>query len=463
MQCKNFASITPGTDFTLALNSVGQSWISLSGYTQLALREGHDVLNSAYDGASSTSSALSFKTSETSGISMDPMLEVSYTYTTTTSTTDTVTYTYDHGMKRVSKASDDSTTLYPTGDYSVTDGTSTLYVSGTSGLTASVEDDGTTVTTQTLHTDHLGSTSVATDEDGIMIELLDYNPYGTERISWSSSSTDGEAEAAKTYIGEYSDDETSLSYLNARYYDPVRGQFLGQDVVFVNLGTQDKRGVMLLLDPQLMNSYQYGRGNPIAFEDSSGEFIETVFDLISIALSAYDYQHSRSFGSAVFLGLDILGGLAPGVPSAVGYARHVAQIAKISKYFGDVAGATGRVSDATRAAGLFAKNIGFKFSQRAWSMGGDLKNNIASLVGHYVKHGNETAIGATSVNDYYNKANNFVSSHKGFNDPFKNNGDQIHWDPNTNVKAITTKDGTIRSYYTETDPRKIDTYNKSYE
>lgn len=65
---------------------------------------------------------------------------------------------------------------------------------------ASVEDDGTTTTTQTLHTDHLGSTSVITVEDGIMVELLDYNPYGTERISWSSSSSDGEAESQKTYL-----------------------------------------------------------------------------------------------------------------------------------------------------------------------------------------------------------------------------------------------------------------------
>lgn len=72
------------------------------------------------------------------------------------------------------------------------------------------EDDGTTATTQTIHTDHLGSTSVVIDEDGIMIELLDYNPYGTERISWSSSYEDGEAESHRTYIGEYSDDESGL-------------------------------------------------------------------------------------------------------------------------------------------------------------------------------------------------------------------------------------------------------------
>lgn len=53
-----------------------------------------------------------------------------------------------------------------------------------------------------------------------MVELLDYHPYGTERISWSSSSSSGNASTQKTYIGEYSDDESGLSYLNARYRYP---------------------------------------------------------------------------------------------------------------------------------------------------------------------------------------------------------------------------------------------------
>lgn len=77
----------------------------------------------------------------------------------------------------------------------VEDGMSTVYISGSSGLTASIENDGTTATTQTIHTDHLGSTSVVTDEDGVMIELLDYYPYGTERSSRSLQSDDGETEA----------------------------------------------------------------------------------------------------------------------------------------------------------------------------------------------------------------------------------------------------------------------------
>ena len=174
-------------------------------------------------------------------------------------------------MSRVSKSSDTGTTYYPSSDYSVSDGTSTVYVSGPSGLTASIEYDGTTATTNTIHTDHLGSTSVVTNEDGTMIELIDYYPYGTERISWSSTSDSGESDTQKTYIGEYFDEETNLSYLNARYYDPQRGQFLSQDPVFVNVGTGDKRGVITLLDPQMMNSYLYGRGNPIELVDSTGE------------------------------------------------------------------------------------------------------------------------------------------------------------------------------------------------
>jgi RHS repeat-associated protein len=106
-----------------------------------------------------------------------------------------------------------------------------------------------------------------------MVELLDYDPYGTERSSWSSMSDDGSADADKTYIGEYSDDETGLSYLNARYYDPARGQFLSQDPVFLRMGTNDQRVGVLLLDPQVQNSYAYGRNNPMTLQDKEGEFV----------------------------------------------------------------------------------------------------------------------------------------------------------------------------------------------
>ncbi|MBI2416008.1 MAG: DUF2380 domain-containing protein [Candidatus Kerfeldbacteria bacterium] len=205
-------------------------------------------------------------------------------------TVDGVAFAYDHARQRVSKSSNETTTHYPSPDYSVTEDNVTVYVRGPAGLAASIESNAMTATTKTIHTDHLGSTSVVTDEAGSMVELLDYHPYGTERISWSSASESGEAEASKTYIGEYSDDETNLSYLNARYYDPARGQFLSQDSVYVNLGTGDQRDAIFLLDPQSQNSYLYSRGNPIGFVDSNGEFWDTVFDAASVT-----YNLGRSF------------------------------------------------------------------------------------------------------------------------------------------------------------------------
>ena len=92
---------------------------------------------------------------------------------------------------------------------------------------------------------------------------------GTERINWSSGAS-GEAESQKTYIGEYSDDESGLSYLNARYYDPEMGRFLGQDPVFILIGTDRKKLNYLLLTPQKLNSYSYTENNPVNNIDPTG-------------------------------------------------------------------------------------------------------------------------------------------------------------------------------------------------
>ena len=160
----------------------------------------------------------------------------------------------------------------------------TVNVSGPSGsalVAKSVTPDSTScasstriacyaTTITTIHTDHLGSTSVVTNNSGTMEELLDYAPYGSERLSWSATSESGESDSLKTFIGEYSDRESGLSYLNARYYDAGRGGFVSQDAVFVGLGADDKLLALLLVSPQAQNSYSYGANNPIINKDPSG-------------------------------------------------------------------------------------------------------------------------------------------------------------------------------------------------
>jgi RHS repeat-associated protein len=96
--------------------------------------------------------------------------------------------------------------------------------------------------TRYFHADHLNSTNVITNASGTAIQVLDTYPYGSNRIN----QTTGRFNEGKQFIAQYSDPETNLSYLQARYYDGSRGQFLSQDPVF--WGSQN------LTDPQSMNS-----------------------------------------------------------------------------------------------------------------------------------------------------------------------------------------------------------------
>ena len=71
-------------------------------------------------------------------------------------------------------------------------------------------------------------------------------------------------------------------FLNSRFYDSSRGQFLSEDPVFWEIGqTQD--GKVALSNPQAMNSYNYANGNPVVNEDPSGR-IAGIDDLAEIGL-----------------------------------------------------------------------------------------------------------------------------------------------------------------------------------
>ena len=128
-----------------------------------------------------------------------------------------------------------------------------------------------TAKTRYVHPDHLGSTNVVTDENDTVVQTLDFYPYGSTRISVATSTNE-----RRKYIGQFSDD-SGLSYLNARYMDSSRGQFLSQDPSFLAVGNpallrqftgQDQQ--RFLSDPQQMNSASYARDNPITNKDPNG-------------------------------------------------------------------------------------------------------------------------------------------------------------------------------------------------
>jgi len=72
--------------------------------------------------------------------------------------------------------------------------------------------------------------------------------------------------------------------MQARYQNSNRGQFISQDSVFLSIGDQAKLKqyagqdqAEVLADPQQMNSYAYGRDNPIARSDPSGNSSRQAF------------------------------------------------------------------------------------------------------------------------------------------------------------------------------------------
>jgi RHS repeat-associated protein len=103
---------------------------------------------------------------------------------------------------------------------------------------------------------------VVTDENGSVVQTLDYYPYGSTRISVATSTNE-----RRKYIGEFSDD-SGLNYLNSRYYSSGQAQFLSEDPAFLALGnaTQIKQLVSQgqeqpLANPQQLNSYSYAQDN----------------------------------------------------------------------------------------------------------------------------------------------------------------------------------------------------------
>ncbi|MFA6172018.1 MAG: RHS repeat-associated core domain-containing protein [Patescibacteria group bacterium] len=290
-----------------------------------------------------------------------------------------------------------------------------------------------------------------TDENGDVVQLLDYYPFGGIRLNERSGNIDNKRKA----FGHEYDDGTDLYYMRARYQNPAIGRFISQDPVYLNIGNRDeieqktgKSYEVFLADPQNLNSYSYARNNPLKHVDVTGEYWESAIDVISLGLSLYDFNKQHSFVNGLFVGLDAAG-LALPVPAVFGYIKNGARAVKIASYFNKIANNAG---DVARLGKLFVQNAGFKFTGRAWSIG-EAGNDVASLVGHYVKHGVE--VGAKNVSDYYNKANNFIDS-KNYTHSWAEGSDMVYYNAENNFISITNGSGQISSYYKVTDQKKLD-------
>jgi RHS repeat-associated protein len=169
------------------------------------------------------------------------------------SATGKATYIYDGLGHRVSVVGTDSVNrvqvysqegqlLYagPTG------GTGTKYIYLRQHVIAEVGSGGTTYD----HTDGLGSPVAQTNATGAILNRTRYEPYGY--IAAGSPRTIG-------FTGHVNDNDTSLIYMQQRYYDSFAGRMLSIDPVTTNENTGSS-----------FNRYVYGKNNPFKYVDPDG-------------------------------------------------------------------------------------------------------------------------------------------------------------------------------------------------
>jgi RHS repeat-associated protein len=179
---------------------------------------------------------------------------------TTTHSSLTETYGYDESNNRVYYKTSTTTTYYPNALYSYLGATSTKYISANGEPVARIVGSNSSSTLFYIHPDHLGGIHVLSNQSGVEAEAINYYPFGAIKIDDKVSAND-----QRKYINQYLDSTTNLNYLNARYYEGSRGQFLSQDPVF-----WENPKAQNLKNPQSLNSYSYAEGNPINKSDPTG-------------------------------------------------------------------------------------------------------------------------------------------------------------------------------------------------
>lgn len=113
-----------------------------------------------------------------------------------------------------------------------------------------------------IHTDVLGSPVAVTDQNGNIVSREHVTPYGDSLGKRSADDTTavGSSEHGIGYTGHVRDKDLGLTYMQARYYDPTIGRFMGTDPVPFST-----------TNPALFNRYAYANNNPYAFYDPNGE------------------------------------------------------------------------------------------------------------------------------------------------------------------------------------------------
>jgi RHS repeat-associated protein len=225
-----------------------------------------------------------------------------------------VDYSYDYAGRRVTRlvrpaapGAQAQTTLYPDRAYEAVGGETFRYVFDGETRVARLDSSDHALF---YHPDHLGSAALITDGQGKVVEENAFYPFGELR------NRSGVGVASPHYLfgqKEY-DPLAGLHNFEARQLVAGVARFAAVDPVLSRIPREG------LLNPQMLNGYAYAANNPLKFRDSSGRWVETAFDLVSLGLSIDAVRHDASLLNVGAVVVDAVAVALPLVPAGAGLA-----------------------------------------------------------------------------------------------------------------------------------------------
>ena len=127
--------------------------------------------------------------------------------------------------------------------------------------------------------DQQGSVRVLLDDVGNTVNQISYDAFGN-----ITNETDPSIDFRFTYTGRELDEETGQYYYRARYYDPMTGRFINEDLIGFDGGDT--------------NLYRYVGNSPTLYTDPSGQmWLDIAYNTLDVA-----DQYFAGFASTVTLG-----------------------------------------------------------------------------------------------------------------------------------------------------------------
>ncbi|PWK46336.1 RHS repeat domain-containing protein [Pleionea mediterranea] len=116
-----------------------------------------------------------------------------------------------------------------------------------------------------IHTDHLGSPIMATDESGKVKWREDYQPFGNQIINRDIDNNIG-------FTGHKEDKSLGLTYMQARWYNSEVGRFMSLDPATYTFSNP----IMSF------NRYLYVNNNPYNYNDPDGKFLRRIYHQVAV-------------------------------------------------------------------------------------------------------------------------------------------------------------------------------------